>query len=1091
MKRMTARLLVTAFVPLLAAATGGFAQQTNPTSSPLDPGASSELDSEIVELSPFNVDSSSDIGYQAGNTLAGTRLRTELKDIAAPVQVLTREFLDDTSATDLEDILVYATNTETPGLGGNFSAGTQGSGRLDFDGGRVAPQSSTRVRGLAAADLTQNFFQSDIPVDTFNTERIEINRGPNAILFGLGSAGGIVNATLNRAQFTNRGEVRLEYGRFGSHRETLDLNRVLIEDKLAVRFDFLNERQKFEQEFTFEEDRRYYGDVAFRPLKWTTIRVNASAGDINANRPRIETPTDRLTRWWKDGKWTWDTARDFSELDRSEADSAGNSFRDAAIVFSDPASSSPFAQYDAVQAALFGSDDIVGDPAPFTSAGFVTTLRTSAAAPLNPDEFGGPGPAGYFFDESITDRSIFDYRRKLLEGPNKAEWGEFETFNIVLEQRSSSDTLGFELAYDRQNWENGFVFGGSQRGQGISIDANDKLYDGSPNPNFGRPYVLSADNIGEGYSDRETFRATAFGDLNLPDMLESDLGWWLGRHVFTGLYSDQSLDREDYGFRSAIVDPSFGATYHPGFGQQNDITADGSGATAWRYLGSSLADLSSPVGANITGVTAVQRPGDIANGFFYNPATNSMEAGRPVDVTSYWDSREDTAISGSALIRDINTWAVIAQSFFVGNHVVLTSGWRRDEVDQSNVTARKNPVTNGVILGDFDLPDEPDIALTEDIFSWGVVAHGPDFLNRMLPWESTISAHYSESENFDAESAGIDIFGNELGTPGGSTKEMGFTVDMFDGRLVARVNFFETEQTGSRIGIPGPGGGSFLLGIATRVYQFNALADIQAAGWVDPPQDLRDAMNWRQTGEKADGTPLFTFDSPSAVGMQETQDVSADGTEIEIIVNPSSNWRLAVNVGEQVARQSNTAPTLAGYIEERSGIWFDPAIGALKASPGPAFTVARRAREQVVNPYLLAAAQDGGPVQELRQWRLNIITNYEFNDGPQWLQGFGIGGAIRWQDSAAVGFPIIEPETGLFVPDVDNPFYGSEETNIDAWITYKTRLFDRIGMQLRLHVKNLNSGNDLIPVRANPDGNVAQYRMQEPMLWTLSSTFTF
>src|SRR5829696_5027913 len=50
---------------------------------------------EVVELSPFTVNTTSDVGYVAENTLAGSRLNTRLRDTASSVAVFTKEFLDD------------------------------------------------------------------------------------------------------------------------------------------------------------------------------------------------------------------------------------------------------------------------------------------------------------------------------------------------------------------------------------------------------------------------------------------------------------------------------------------------------------------------------------------------------------------------------------------------------------------------------------------------------------------------------------------------------------------------------------------------------------------------------------------------------------------------------------------------------------------------------------------------------------------------------------------------------------------------------------------------------------------------------------
>ncbi|MFM8337050.1 MAG: hypothetical protein ACKODK_15945, partial [Opitutaceae bacterium] len=66
----------------------------------------------VVELSPFEVNTSRDVGYAAENTLAGSRLNARLRDTAGSVSVFTREFLDDLAITDLQGVLDYTMNSE-------------------------------------------------------------------------------------------------------------------------------------------------------------------------------------------------------------------------------------------------------------------------------------------------------------------------------------------------------------------------------------------------------------------------------------------------------------------------------------------------------------------------------------------------------------------------------------------------------------------------------------------------------------------------------------------------------------------------------------------------------------------------------------------------------------------------------------------------------------------------------------------------------------------------------------------------------------------------------------------------------------------
>src|SRR5262249_39766045 len=58
-------------------------------------------DDSIFTLSPFVVPAGEDNGYKATSTLAGTRLRSDLKDIAASISVVTKDFMKDVNVTDL------------------------------------------------------------------------------------------------------------------------------------------------------------------------------------------------------------------------------------------------------------------------------------------------------------------------------------------------------------------------------------------------------------------------------------------------------------------------------------------------------------------------------------------------------------------------------------------------------------------------------------------------------------------------------------------------------------------------------------------------------------------------------------------------------------------------------------------------------------------------------------------------------------------------------------------------------------------------------------------------------------------------------
>jgi len=55
-------------------------------------------DGNVIELSPFVTTAGADRGYAATSSLAGTRIRTDLGDIANSISVVTSDFMNILSA---------------------------------------------------------------------------------------------------------------------------------------------------------------------------------------------------------------------------------------------------------------------------------------------------------------------------------------------------------------------------------------------------------------------------------------------------------------------------------------------------------------------------------------------------------------------------------------------------------------------------------------------------------------------------------------------------------------------------------------------------------------------------------------------------------------------------------------------------------------------------------------------------------------------------------------------------------------------------------------------------------------------------------
>ncbi|HEY3754881.1 MAG TPA: TonB-dependent receptor plug domain-containing protein [Opitutaceae bacterium] len=276
-----------------------------PTAVPVSPPAKAGSDSDAIMLSPFEVTSSQDNGYAAADTLAGSRIRTNLGDVAASLTVVDKEFLDDIGATDNNTMLQFTPNAQVTGTMGTYSGVGQGQS-YSSQGAIVSPQTSNRVRGLASADNTRDFYITDIPADTFNIDRFDILRGPNAMLYGLGSPAGIVNATTNTAEFRNFGSDTVRVDSWGSVRESLDLNQQLLPGQLAIRIDGLWGDTEYQQKPAFNDTRRLYGSIRFDPAFLnknpnfhTSLKVDLEHGAVSSDNPNLTPPSDSITAWWR------------------------------------------------------------------------------------------------------------------------------------------------------------------------------------------------------------------------------------------------------------------------------------------------------------------------------------------------------------------------------------------------------------------------------------------------------------------------------------------------------------------------------------------------------------------------------------------------------------------------------------------------------------------------------------------------------------------------------------------------------------------------------------------------------------------------
>jgi len=162
-------------------------------------------------------------GYRADTTSTATRTNTALEDVPQSITVITSDLIEDQAMQGMADVVLYV-----PGV-------TMGQG----EGHRDAPT----IRGNAStADFFVDGVRDDVQYyrDLYNAERIEVLKGPNAMIFGRGGGGGVINRVTKAPFFDAERSLTLEGGSNDHWRFTTDLNQPLGET-LAGRLNLMFE----------------------------------------------------------------------------------------------------------------------------------------------------------------------------------------------------------------------------------------------------------------------------------------------------------------------------------------------------------------------------------------------------------------------------------------------------------------------------------------------------------------------------------------------------------------------------------------------------------------------------------------------------------------------------------------------------------------------------------------------------------------------------------------------------------------------------------------------------------------------------------
>ncbi|MFT3868451.1 MAG: hypothetical protein QM715_08135 [Nibricoccus sp.] len=882
---------------------------------------------EPLVLSPFEVSANRDVGFAPTSALTGGRMALKLTDTAMAYSSLTREFIDAMGISDINSASQWATNSvkilDPAGGGDTFGLTSLGQQRgANASGNRMV-----------------NFFPYYAPNDTYNLDRVDFARGPNAVMFGNGTLGGTQVALTKRAEFSRAfRRVDATAGSYGFYRTAVDLNQP-INKYFAARLNILYQKADGWRDFAQDNNQAISPTISFKPTSKTTVRLEGERGQQKRQIPLLALG-DQFLGW--NGTTTFNGSTGLgtgAAVTSSTGPSAVTTSSGSTVL--NPLGIGTRGSNYYVYAPSSGLGNTVleyqNDPMTLGAGGSTTTpygpyvqVGTNGLGTA-----GGPLLFGELMDlpgnrfDAINASPYAHYATpsqrfvNSVRGPINTTYYSNAQLTI---QHSFSDNFSIELAAidaDAKGEVNRLATG--SLASATYIDINRVLPDGSQNPNFGRPY---GDNT---YTKNMTDRVTKAWRLGAAYL--KDFGKWgnYGFNVMGG--STQQRFRNGPGIAWSLG-------VNPDHRRWQDLDV----IRVRSYWGDSIsADV--PTGAytfkdnNYTqnGVTNsvmnttiqprwVTQPTGATNSFTkYNYALTGMNA-------SFFEKK---LIVTGALRRD-NFNQLVRQSVRIGDYPADWDGrsviWRPDApADWANLTYQPynslgvrggaipavnrptsstqslaNVVSNGLLVtgpnpsgvalrdlryeGDRFQDDYNSPALKSGKTNW---AFGG--LYHVLPWWSI---GYNSATSYSVPASTTPAVDGSILPP---TEAKGYDIitrfTAFKGRLSINYTYYQDKEINAYVSAGTGVGQVNTNGNINGIYGANVIGDDSSTG-----RNLRGG-------------------SDVLAAANDIRGRHNQGHEIEIVGNISAGWRINASISKNRLENVNSYPMSLKYIADHTELF--------------------------------------------------------------------------------------------------------------------------------------------------------------------------
>jgi hypothetical protein len=689
----------------------------------------SSVAAEIVELNPFTVNAAADQGYRAENSLAGSRLNTSLHDTPSSISVFTEKFIQDLGINQIEDFIGYTVgatlSVQDTNAAPNANAAINGQGLVR----------GIDIRGIGSS-LGLDYFKSITPNDSYRIGRYDESRGPNGILFGISSAGGLINqSSILATTNSNSGKISYETGSgaVAAKRWEIRANQVVVPKKVAFAFASVDQQNSGWRQPDYQDKRRFFGTLTFSPNDRITLRVSGERGNEFGSRVAPYPLFDGALAWLDNRNAKGVAAVTFAP-------------NNAATITAAQLAVGVVARNQGFTTAIPGIRRFVyieNDGTLFNTTGTLLTGSYDNPAVRSPS--GQPGVSGVTL--AINDPSYLPQNLN-SGGPGMYRDQNFHNYTVSLDWRITKRlNLNFSHNYQHTDLQSPVITGTSPM---LSGDANTLQGVGGPaNPYVGRLYIDASWINGDHRAHYRESRASLAYDL--------EPKWkWLGTHRVAAMLS-RSRDVDSYNsqvwgflgapFNAAADNQSNRISQRIYLDEKNPASFQ---APDWRTLPKTAKD----------GATT------------YNTGWINGAAGT----------------NNSYATQDSEARLAVVQSHFFTRRLVTTVGYRIDSADITSYAFGTDPVLKSSIV-DYDVSKATVNSVRGITRTQGAVFHATS-------WGSLI-ANWSTNLGIPTFTNKVLPFGLIPAPSKGEGSDYGIALDLLENRLSMKAVYFQTDSTGN------------------------------------------------------------------------------------------------------------------------------------------------------------------------------------------------------------------------------------------------------------------------------------------------------